>query len=334
MAWTSPGSILNIMASSNPPPFAELHLHLEGSIDADLLCRLDPTLSRAQADAFYAFDNFPAFLQSFKSIVLRLREPDHYRLAARALFNGLHAQGIVYAEIIHSAGVNLWRGYNAHAIVEALIEEGRRAPLEVRWILDAVRQFGADHVYSTAQLAAHFAGDDVVAFGIGGDETGAPAQDLKPAYDLARRSDLRLTAHAGETSSAENVWDTLTLGVDRIGHGIRSIEDPKLIAHLAEHEIPLEISLTSNVKTGAVESLSAHPAKRLYDAGVPIVLNTDDPALFQTTLAGEYVVADKVLGFTPADLERLRQNAFRYAFAYRGSPATAPHPPSPPGSPS
>ncbi len=328
------------MASSNPPPLAELHLHLEGAIDAELLCRLDPSLSRAQADAFYAFDNFPAFLQSFKSVVLRLREPDHYRLAARALFNKLHAQGIVYAEIIHSAGVNLWRGYNAHAIVEALIEEGRRAPLEIRWILDAVRQFGADHVHSTAQLAAHFAAKagkgsgDVVAFGIGGDETGAPAQDLKPAYELARQSGLRLTAHAGETSSAENVWDTLILGVQRIGHGIRSIDDPKLIAHLAKHEIPLEISLTSNVKTGAVSSLAAHPAKRLYDAGVPIILNTDDPALFQTTLANEYAIAANILGFTPADLERLRQNAFRYAFAYRGSPATAPHPLSPPGSPS
>lgn len=322
------------MASSNPPPLAELHLHLEGAIDAELLCRLDPSLSRAQADAFYAFEDFPAFLQSFKSIVLRLREPEHYRLAARALFNKLHAQGIVYAEIIHSAGVNLWRGYDAHAIVEALIEEGRRAPLEIRWILDAVRQFGAEHVYATAQLTANFAGEDVIAFGVGGDETGAQAQELQPAYELARQAGLRLTAHAGETSNAENVWDALTLGVDRIGHGIRSIDDPTLIAHLAKHEIPLEISLTSNAKTGSVSRLAAHPAKRFYDSGVPIILNTDDPALFQTTLANEYAVAANILGFTPTDLERLRQNAFRYAFAYRGSPATAPHPPSPPGSPS
>lgn len=313
------------MASSRSQPFAELHLHLEGSIDAALLCRLDPALSRADAEAIYRFTSFPDFLQAFKFIVLRLRSADDYRLAARELFASLHAQGIVYAEIIHSAGVNLWRGYDAHAIVHALLEEGRRAPLQIRWILDAVRQFGGDHALAVAKLAADFAGEDVVAFGVGGDETGAPASELQPAFQWARDAGLHLTAHAGETSNAANVWDALSLGVERIGHGIRAIEDPRLIQHLAEHQIPLEISLTSNVKTGAVPSLAAHPAQALHDAGVPLILNTDDPALFATTLSAEFALASSALGFTPEDLARLRENAFRYAFAYRESPATAPH---------
>jgi adenosine deaminase/aminodeoxyfutalosine deaminase len=319
------------MASSSSPALAELHIHLEGAIDADLLCRLDPNLSHSHAESLYEFSSFPEFLQAFKSIVMRMREPEHYRLASRALFAKLHSQGIVYAEIIHSAGVNLWRGYDAPGIVEALIEEGRNAPLEVRWILDAVRQFGAEHVMATAKLAAGFAGDDVVAFGIGGDETGTPAHALRPAFHLAKSAGLHLTAHAGETSSAQNVWDVLPLGVERIGHGIRAMDDPALIHELTSRNIPLEISITSNVKTGAVASYAQHPAKRLFDAGVPIVLNTDDPALLRTTLQNEYSIASAKLGFTPADLERIRENAFRFAFAYRGSHATAPHPPSPLG---
>jgi adenosine deaminase/aminodeoxyfutalosine deaminase len=311
------------MASSLPAPLAELHVHLEGSIDSTLLRHLDPTLTAEAAAAVYNFSNFREFLDSFKFIVLRLREPDHYRLAARRLFENLAAQNIVYAEVIHSAGVNLWRNYNAPAIVEALIDEGRRAPLQVRWILDAVRQFGPDHVMATAQLAAQFAGEDVVAFGLGGDETGAPAQALQPAFKYARAAGLRLTVHAGETSGASNVRDALTLNPDRIGHGIRSIADPTLVAELAARQIPLEISLTSNLRTNAVASLQVHPLKQLHDSGVPVILNTDDPALFATTLANEYVLAEKTFRFTPAELERLRLNAFRYAFAYRESPATA-----------
>ncbi len=324
------------MATSVPEPdsltkpLAELHLHLEGAIDAALLRRLDPTLSEKDAASVYDFQTFPEFLQSFKFVVMRLREADHYRIAARELFAQLDRQGIVYAEIIHSAGVNLWRGYNAAAIVEALIDEGKRAPLQIRWILDGVRQFGKEHMLQTAKLAAHFAGDDVVAFGAGGDETGALAQDLQPAFQLARDAGLRLTVHAGETSNAQNVWDALSLEPDRIGHGIRAADDPALLKHLAARQIPLEISLTSNLKTGAVNTLHDHPAKRIHDAGVPIILNTDDPALFQTKLRNEFQLAQE-LGFTAEDLEQLRRNAFRHAFAYRESPAIAPHRPSPRG---
>lgn len=319
------------MAISDSAPLAELHLHLEGAVDAELLCQLDPTLARQAAEAIYEFDSFPSFLQSFKSVVMRLREPDHYRYAARALFAKLHAEGVVYAEVIHSAGVNLWRSFDAAAIVAALIEEGKRAPLEVRWILDGVRQFGADHLLATARLAADFAGEEVIAFGVGGDESGAEAGALREAFQLAKEAGLRLTAHAGETSNAQNVWDALMIGSERIGHGIRSIDDPNLVAHLAGLNIPLEISLSSNLFTRAVSSMSVHPAKRLFDAGVPIILNTDDPALFRTSLRQEYALAASQLNFSAEDLEQIRRNAFRYAFAYRGLPATAPHPPSPRG---
>jgi adenosine deaminase/aminodeoxyfutalosine deaminase len=307
------------MATSIPAEsFAELHVHLEGAVDVELLTEIDPTLVREEAEDAFRYADFHGFLSAFKFVVMRMREPEHYRLAARALFARMAAQGIVYAEVIHSAGVNLWRKVDAGAIVEALTEEGRRAPLEVRWILDAVRQFGEQHVLETARLAADHAGEDVVGFGVGGDETGASVAELRPGYEWARAAGLRLTAHAGETSDARNVWGALELGAARIGHGIRAIQDESLVRELASREIPLEISLTSNVKTGAAPSYAEHPARRLWDAGVPIILNTDDPALFAVDLRGEFEVARRELGFSAEDLEKIRANGFRYAFAYRG----------------
>jgi adenosine deaminase/aminodeoxyfutalosine deaminase len=303
-----------IMASSSP--FAELHIHLEGALDPAMVCAIDPTIGFAEARAQYQFEDFPGFVQAFKWAVMRLREPEHYRLLARRLFEDLAGQGIVYAEVIHSTGINLWRGLPARPIVEALLEEGRRAPLAVRWILDAVRQLGPEHVLQTARFAAEFSGSDVVGFGVGGDERGCSAESIKPAFDLAKQAGLHLTPHAGETSNAENVWGALYLGAERIGHGIRAIEDASLIDELRRRQIPLEICLHSNVVTGAIRSMEEHPALRLLRAGVPITLNTDDPAFFDTTLAREFATARETLGFTAEELEQVRKDAFSFAFAH------------------
>ncbi len=287
-------------------------------MEAELLTRIDPGLERRAAEEAYRYADFSGFLQAFKFVVMRLRDAEHYRAAAREMFQRMAEEGIVYAEVIHSAGVNVWRGLDAGKIVEALIEEGRRAPLEVRWILDAVRQFGGEHVLETAKLAGRYAGDEVVGFGVGGDETGAKAAELAAGFRWAREAGLHLTAHAGETSTAANVWEALELGVERIGHGIRAVDDERLLAELAARQLPLELSLSSNVKTGAVRSLAEHPARRIWEAGVPIVLNTDDPALFGTKLRNEFAAAKQELGFSAEDLEKIRQNGFRFAFGYRG----------------
>lgn len=300
-----------IMASS--VRYAELHLHLEGTLDEFTLHEIAPHLSVAEISNRYQFNDFAGFLNSFKFAAMQLRGPDQYRILARRCFERLAVQGIVYAEIIHSAGICLWRGLDARSIAEALIDEGQRAPLKVRWVFDAVRQLGEEHILETARFTSQFRGGDVVAFGVGGDERGAPVEALRPAFDLAREQGFRLVPHAGETSNAQNVWDALLLGSHRIGHGIRAIEDPALVAELRRLQIPLEISITSNVLTGAVSSYAAHPAKLLHDAGVPLILNTDDPAFFKTTLSREFAHAQR-LGFSEHDLETLRLNAFRFAF--------------------
>ncbi len=209
----------------------------------------------------------------------------------------------------------LWKGQDFPAIYDALLRETACARIKVRWILDAIRHFGADAAKPVFDYAAERVHEGVVAIGIGGAEDRGPAIWFSDLYKEARDRGLRLTAHAGETCGPESVWQALEIGAERIGHGIRSIDDPKLVEHLRDRRIPLEVCITSNVCTGAVASLASHPVRRLFDAGVPIVLNTDDPALFRCTLTREYELAARQFGFNEAELAGIAENGFKFAFA-------------------
>jgi adenosine deaminase/aminodeoxyfutalosine deaminase len=187
-------------------------------------------------------------------------------------------------------------------------------PVEVWWNLDAIRQLGADHVMEIAKLTARYVDDGVVSFGVGGDEVRGPASEFREAYQYAKDAGLRLTAHAGETAGPDSVRDALDIGAERIGHGIRAAEDPDLLRRLREERIPLEVCITSNVRTGAVASLEAHPVRRLVDAGVIVTLNSDDPGMFGSDLATEFRLAEQIFGLNPAQLAQIRQNAWDYRF--------------------
>ena len=296
-------------------PDTELHVHLEGSLEPELLCRLDPALTLAEARAFYEFGDFAGFIEGFKNAVRRLQQPEHYRLAATALFDSLAAQGVVYAEVIFSAGVVLWKGQDLDEVWAALREAAAEAPLRVRWNADVIRRFGAEPAEQVAAWAVRRASEGIVSFGIGGDETSCPAAEFTRAVAIAREAGLKFTPHAGETSTAENIREMVELGADRIGHGIRAVNDPELLALLRDRAIPLEVCPTSNVRTGAVPSLAAHPLRALYDAGVTVTLNSDDPAIFQCTLATEFAAA-RALGFDDRELAAIAENARRCAFDY------------------
>ncbi len=284
-------------------PLAELHLHLEGALAPETLTTLDPTLTLAEIEARYRYSSFADFLEAYKWTVRRLHTPDDYGLAAHGLRSWLEREGVTHVEVNLSVGVMLWREQDAAAIIRAVQEELPGVPL----IFDAVRQHGGERAVEVAELACEFG----AGFGVGGDESSRRMQEFATAVTVAHG---RFYPHAGETTDARNVWDALSLEPRRIGHGIRAVDDPALCQELRDRDIALEICLSSNIATGAVLSLDAHPAKRLFDAGVPIVLGTDDPAMFQTTLRREYELA-RQLGFSEAELETLRQNAFQYSSA-------------------
>lgn len=295
-------------------PKAELHLHLEGSIEPETLHELDPSTSVEEFRALYRYADFDAFLKAFGAIGKRLRSPEDYALITRRLLERLTAQNVRYAEIILAAGVVLWKGQEFAPIFDAVRAAAAGSPVRVQWIFDAVRQFGVEQAMQVAEWAAERVDHGVVSLGIGGSEERGPAEWFTEVFAFAKRAGLRLTAHAGEGTNARSIWAALELGAERIGHGISAIEDPSLMRHLRDRDIPLEVSITSNLVTGVVKRVEEHPVRRLFDAGVPIVLNTDDPAMFGCTLVGEYRLAARQFGFSDLEMRQIADNGFHYAF--------------------
>jgi aminodeoxyfutalosine deaminase len=321
-------------------PKAELHLHLEGSVDPPTLSELSqrhPTplstsnnrytniedsgrvFTEDEARALYQYENFTGFLLAFKAVTERMRTADDYDLVTYRMMQKLHAQGVVHAEVYISVGVVQWRGQEFAPLFEG-VERGRKRGerdfgMSLYWIFDAVRHFGVDEARRVVNEAIHLRDSSVVGIGIGGDERRAGPEQFREVYEHASSHGLRLTVHAGETVGPEGIWAALReLKPDRIGHGLHAIEDPELVRYMADKHIPVEVCITSNVKTGCCLALEEHPVRKLFDAGVPIVLNTDDPDMFHTDLVSEYRIVRDVFHFNEPELRELAKNSFRASF--------------------
>src|SRR5216684_7244570 len=303
-------------------PKAELHLHLEGSVTAETLVELRKRHGKAstlaQAESLYQYRDFNGFLMAFKTLTEDLQTPEDYELITYRLMEQLKAEGVLHAEVYVSVGVCLWRKQDFDAIFEGL-ERGRERGehqfgISLLWIFDAVRQFGPGAAREVFDLAAKFRERNVVGVGIGGDELKAPPELFREAYAHAAGQGLRLTAHAGETSGPESIWGALNLGAERIGHGLTAYQDAELIEELATRQIPVEICLTSNLRTGCLVKLSDHPVRRYFDQGLMLTLNTDDPAMFGTSLTREYELAQAEFGFSDEHLRELARNSFEASF--------------------
>jgi aminodeoxyfutalosine deaminase len=272
-----------------------------------------------EARALYAYRDFAGFLMAFKAVSERLRDPEDYELVTYRLMQKLHAQGVVHAEVYISAGIVQWRGHEFAPLFEGA-ERGRKRGeqdfgVSLYWILDAVRHFGVDKAQRVFDEAIKLKDHNVVAIGIGGDERRAAPELFREVYAHAASHGLKLTVHAGETVGPESIWNALReLKPDRIGHGLHAVDDPDLVRHLAENQIPVEVCITSNVFTGCCTSLAEHPVRKLFDAGVLIVLNTDDPDMFHTTLTNEYQIAREIFCFSDDELRELARNSFRASF--------------------
>jgi adenosine deaminase/aminodeoxyfutalosine deaminase len=303
-------------------PKADLHLHLEGSIDPTTLLELRKRHSKAstlaEVEQLYRYDDFTGFLMAFKTVTEDLQTAEDYELITYRLMKKLKAESVLHAEVYVSVGVCLWRKQDFAAIFEGL-ERGRERGerefgISLLWIFDAVRQFGVEAARAVFELAANYRDRHVVGIGIGGDEQKAPPELFRDVYAYAADNGLRLTAHAGEYAGAESVWGALNLRAERIGHGLTAAQDPELVEELARRQIPVEICLTSNLRTGCCHSLAEHPVRDYFDQGVMITLNTDDPAMFGTSLAREYQLVQQSFAFTDEHLRELARNSFEASF--------------------
>lgn len=305
-------------------PKAELHLHLEGSIEPTTLLELKQRHGMKGAEDFaeverlYKYQDFSGFLMAFKDVSEHLRTPEDYELITYRMMERLKAQNVLHAEVYVSVGVCLWRNLDFPAIFEGL-ERGRERGerdfgISLLWIFDAVRHFGVERGRQVAELAVRFRDRNVVGFGIGGDERRGPAELFRDVYAYAAANGLRLTAHAGENTGPESIWGALNLRAERIGHALSAGQDAELMAELAQRQVPIEICLTSNLRTGCCRSLEEHPLRSYFDHGLMITLNTDDPAMFHTSLVHEYLLAQNAFGFTDEHLHELARNSFEASF--------------------
>ncbi len=303
-------------------PKAELHLHLEGAIEPATLLELRERhgdhATRAEAEQLYLYQDFQGFLLAFKNITEQLRTPEDYELITYRLMQRLKEESILHAEVYISVGVCLWRKQDFAAIFEGLDRGRARGArdfgISLLWIFDAVRQFGVEEAQKVFELAVRYLDRHVVGVGIGGDELKAPPELFRSVYGYAEDNGLRLTAHAGETGPAESIWGALNLRAERIGHGVTAAQDPDLIEELAYRQIPVELCLTSNLRTGVCKAIAEHPAKSYFDQGIMITLNTDDPAMFGTSLSREYQLAQDTFAFTDEHLRELARNSFEASF--------------------
>jgi len=314
-------------------PKAELHLHLEGSIQPATVCALTArhgvVITEQEVRQRYAYRDFPEFIEAFKWVTSFLREPEDYALIARDLAEHLLTQDVIYTEVTLSVGVMLLRKQQPEKHFEALLratEPFESRGLRFRWVFDAARQFGVDAAMEVVESAKRCHSKAIVAFGIGGNELSIPTEEFRGVYDRAGEIGLHRLMHAGEVGGPENIREAIELlGAERIGHGIAAINDPQLMDLLAARKIPLEICPASNMKTAALArqlrresaQIEDHPLPRLLRHGIPIVLSTDDPAMFHTTLNEEYANAAR-MGLREDELARIVEMGFEHAFLPAG----------------
>jgi adenosine deaminase/aminodeoxyfutalosine deaminase len=307
-------------------PKVELHLHLEGTILPETLLELSKRhdaepLTPAAAAALYRYENFLGFMDSFKAVSSRLVGPDDYELITYNMIRDLAAQGVVHAEVYVSFGIiYYWKNAEVEPFVEA-IERGRvRGEKDfgttVYWLIDAVRHFGAEEGAKVFRKAAELRHQypSIIGIGIGGDEARGSADLFRESYAEAKAAGLRLTAHAGETIGPESIWAAINIGAERVGHALSAQHDAELMDVLAQKQIPLELNVTSNIKTGCCREFGVHPVKMYFESGLMVTINSDDPPMFGSDLLGEYVLVQDRYEFSLEQMRELAANAVEASF--------------------
>ena len=307
-------------------PKVELHVHLVGSAGIDTVLELAhrhpeagvPT-DRDELIDFYTFRDFDHFLKVFWAVQSMLTEARDITTLVTGLAAELARQNVRYAEVTVTPYNHYLDGLPVDEVLTGLADGRALAASEhgvdLAWVFDIPGEKGVKAGRETLTIALQERPDGLISFGLGGPEVGIGRAQFEPFFTAAREAGLHSVPHAGETTGPATVWSALhDLGAERIGHGTSSASDPALLAYLAEHQIPLEVCPTSNVRTQQVPSIDAHPVRRMLDHGVVVTLNTDDPPMFGATLEGEYLAVASALGLQPAEVAALARNGVEASF--------------------
>ncbi|WP_226549202.1 adenosine deaminase [Celeribacter naphthalenivorans] len=306
-------------------PKIELHMHLEGAAPPAFIRGLAAEKKVDLSGVFdergaYKYKDFWDFLKVYEAATSVLKTPQDYYRLTRAVLEESVASNVIYTEsflapdFCGGGDVSAWKDYLA-AIKQAADEMEREAGIVMRAIPTCVRHFGPDQAKKTAACAQETVGDFVTGFGMGGDEAMGKQGDFKYAFDMAREAGLRLTSHAGEWGGPESVRDAIRdLKVERIGHGVRAIEDLALVDEIAEAGIVLEVCPGSNIALGVYPKWSDHPIAKLRARGVKVTVSTDDPPFFHSTMRYEFDRLAETFGWEEDDFKDLNKVAIEAAF--------------------
>nr|WP_245365653.1 adenosine deaminase [Neorhizobium galegae] len=302
---------------------AEIHCHIEGAAPPALALRqaekygVDP--NGFMAGDSYAWTDFAAFIQAYDKVAALFRTQEDYALLTESYLTELAAIQTIYSEIIVSPdhGDRIGLGADAYlaGITDGIWAAKEKTGIEARIIVTGERHFGPDRVIAAAEYAARSRNPLVTGFNMAGEERMGRVADYARAFDIARDAGLGLTIHAGEVCGAFSVTDALDLVKPaRIGHGVRAIEDEALVARLAEMGVVLEVCPGSNIALSVYPDFDSHPLRKLFEAGVRVCINSDDPPFFRTSLKREYEIARGVMGFSEAEINRMTRTALECAF--------------------
>ncbi|NQV16814.1 adenosine deaminase [bacterium] len=298
-------------------PKVELHLHLEGAIPLNTLWELlqkyggDPEVPDMDAlRRLFKYVDFPQFIKTWVWKNQYVREYEDFTFIGEAVARELVRMNVRYAEVFYSAPDFFRHGLTTQGITKAIRKGLNFVPdVEIALIADLVRDFGPEKAEITLREVAEVSELGVIGIGLGGSEQDFPPELFERVFEEARRLGFRTCAHAGEAAGPSSIWGVINvLKVDRIGHGTRALEDPKLIEFLTQSGIPLEVCPTSNICTGVVARMADHPVRKYQNQGISITINTDDPVMFDTTLAEEYRALVDELDFSRSEIRKLILN--------------------------
>jgi aminodeoxyfutalosine deaminase len=305
---------------------ADLHVHLVGSAAPQTVAALAAAhpgrrvpSDADQLTAFFAFQDFVHFIDVYTAVSGLIRTPEDVVTLVAGLAADMRAQGTAYAEVTVTPMTHLIAGIEAGELAQALdagAAAARADGVELAWVYDISGGDGREGAQRTLDAALSHPPAALIGFGLGGPEAGIRRASFRDEFAIARAAGLHSLPHAGESVGAGEVWAAIDeLGAERIGHGIAAAGDPALLDRLREERITLEVCPSSNVATGVVPSLAEHPLPRLLDAGVPVVLGSDDPPMFNTTLLEEYRRVRDYFGLTAHQLRALARASIEASFA-------------------